>query len=110
MAVRPVEFQGMIQNTFEPTANKSNEMQRPMAQQDQINTANQQAASLSTTQVGESEQSSENNFDPSRGGDGSGYTGNRDRKKNEEEKKKKVAVPEGSIRVKSKIPSFEAKV
>lgn len=109
MAVRPVEFQGMIQNTQELSSLRSNEQQRPLIQQENAATANQQAVETSNQQVGESEQSGENKFDPSRGGDGTGYAGNRGGKK-DGEKKKAAAKPEGVVRIKNGHKSFEVTV
>lgn len=109
MAVRPVEFQGMVQNTQELSQNQATNQHRPMAQQQHINTLNQQAVELSHSQVSETEQGAQGNYDASKGGDGTGYTGNENRKK-EEEKEKKQKVSDGTVKKKNIPASFEISV
>lgn len=106
MAIRPVEFQGMIQNTQEISQNRNTEQQRPMIQQDQVANQNQQQVQLARSQVSESEQSEKNNM-ADNGGDGTGYEGNRGNKREKKEKKK---VSEGMVRIKNAPKSFDASV
>ena len=108
MAVRPVEFTGMIQNTHGASANRATEQNRPQVQQEQTAISNQQQAAVSTTQVSESEASAQDSFDPQDGGDGTGYQGNKNKKNKEKEKKKMVS--DGVVRVKSKHSSFNISV
>lgn len=107
MAVRPVEFTGMIQNTHEVSANRTNDMHRPMNEQQQMAMQTAQQAAVSTTQVSESQQSETDSFDAS-DGDGSGYEGNQNRKKKEKEKKN--IVSDGAVIKKDGRTSFEVTV
>lgn len=108
MAVRPVEFQGMIQNTHELSQARNAEQQRPHIQQDQAMLANHQNVQTQATTVSESKQSATDTFDSSEG-DGTGYMGNRgNRNKKEKEKKKKVL--DGAIIKKNNYGSFNAEV
>lgn len=108
--VRPVEFQGMIQNTHEPALQRREESQRPLNQQMQAASENTRQTELSRTQVSSSEESGKDTFDPERGGDGTGYSGNRGRKKEDKEKEKKGPVGDGVIRAKNKPGSFSVTV
>lgn len=112
MAVRPVEFQGMIQNTHEPALQRKEEQQRPLNQQMQAAQENTRQTELSRTQISGSEESERDKFDPERGGDGTGYAGNRGKKKEdkEKEKEKKGPIGDGVVRIKNKPGSFSVSI
>lgn len=109
MAVNPVAFHGMIQNTHDLSSNKTQADQRPVIQQDQAALTVQQDARASTQQVGNTQQSAQDTFDPSEGGDGTGYEGNKNKKKKNEGKDKKP-IKDGIVTQKNSRMSFDASI
>lgn len=109
MAVNPVAFSGMIQNTHDVSSVKTQADQRPLVQQDLVANATRVEARQSTQQVADTPESAKDTFDPSEGGDGTGYEGNKNRKKKQGEKEKKPVV-HGVVKQKNGRISFDASV
>ena len=107
MSIRPIDFNGMVQNTTELSTTKSQEDQRPVVQQDFVATEIKQESEVSTTTIHEQDNVAENDTD-AEGGDGTGYQGNRHRKHEKNDKKEKMG--DGFVKVKSKHPSFNMTV
>ena len=107
MSIRPIDFNGMVQNTSELSTTKSQEEQKPLVQQDFATTVTKQEAEQSTTTVQEYDNVAENESD-AEGGDGTGYQGNQNRKHNPPKKSQKMG--DGSVKVKPKHPTFNMTV
>ena len=106
MSVRPIDFNGMVQNTTELSNNKVNEDQKPLVQQNVVSIEIQQEAEVSTTTIHEQENIEENDTD-AEGGDGTGYQGNHGRKGSPRKKEK---MGDGTVKVKSDHPHFNMSV
>lgn len=106
MSIRPIDLNGMIQNTQEVSQNRSNEEHRPMVQQDfvAIETANE--VQIAAEQVHEFDNATDNGMDAANGNGGTGYS----RKEQERKKKKKKTVSDGRVRVKNMPQSFDVTV
>lgn len=107
MSIRPIDFNGMVQNTSELSTTKAQDDAKPLVQQDFATTEMKQEAEAVTTTVQEHDNVAENDSD-AEGGDGTGYEGNKNRKKNPKKKTEKMG--DGSVKVKSKHPSFNITV
>ena len=107
MSIRPIDFNGMVQNTSELSVTHTQEEQKPVVQQDFVTVEIKQESEVSTTTIKEQDNVAENDSD-AEGGDGTGYQGNRNRKG--EKKSPKEKMPDGSVRVKSDHPSFNMTV
>jgi hypothetical protein len=107
MSIRPIDFNGMVQNTSELSVTHGQEEQKPVVQQEFVTVEIKQQAETSTTTVTKQDNVAENDSD-AEGGDGTGYQGNRNRKG--EKKSPKEKMPDGSVRVKSDHPSFNMTV
>ncbi|MBR1628096.1 MAG: hypothetical protein IJ679_02370 [Lachnospiraceae bacterium] len=107
MSIRPIDFNGMIQNTQSLSHSHANEEHRPMLQQDNAQQTIAQEVELSATQVQEQEDAgqSQNALDADREGRGDGYRGNGKKKK-----KKKEKVSDGKVSIKAKHMSFDIKI
>ncbi len=105
MSIRPIDFNGMIQNTQEVSKDRSTEQNRPMVQQDfvAIETANE--VELAAEQVHEFENATDSEMDASNGS-GEGYQ----RQSGEKKKKKKKKVSDGVVRLKNSVKSFDMKI
>ena len=99
MSIRPIDFNGMVQNTSELSVTHGQEEQKPVVQQEFVTVEIKQQAETSTTTVTKQDNVAEND---------SGYQGNRNRKG--EKKSPKEKMPDGSVRVKSDHPSFNMTV
>ncbi len=108
MDVRPIDFNGMIQNTVEVGNSRAAEEQRPAVQQEFMNISTQQEAEVTTTVVHENSNVAEEEAS-SEGGDGHGYEGNRGRRPGQV-KKAKEKMSDGSVRIKTGHPSFNMTV
>ena len=106
MSVRPIDFNGMVQNTSELANTRVNEEQKPLIQQDVVSVEIQQESEVSTTTIHEQSNIEENDTD-AEGGDGTGYQGNRQRKQNA---RKKDKMGDGTVKVKSDHPHFNMSV
>ena len=104
MDVRPIDFNGMIQNSVEVANNRSAEEQRPMVQQQFVTIESNREAEVTTTVVHQNSNAAEEEA-ASEGGDGHGYEGNRGRRPGQA-KKTKEKMGDGSVRIKSAHPSF----
>ncbi len=107
MSIRPIDFNGMVQNTSELSVTHGQEEQKPVVQQDLVTVEIKHQADTSTTTIKEQENVAENDSD-AEGGDGTGYQGNRNRKGGKPSHKEKMS--DGSVRVKSGHPSFDISV
>ena len=104
MDVRPIDMNGMIQNTIEISNNRAAEDQRPVAQQQFMNIEMQAEQEVTTTKVHQNSNAAEEEA-ASEGGDGHGYEGNRGRKKGSP-KKSNEKMGDGFVRIKTGHPSF----
>lgn len=105
MSIRPVDFNGMIQNTHEVSQAKANEDNKANLQQQNVQVAvmhEEQNASSMVQQMEESQQHEYNYED----GDGRGY----DAKGRKKARKKKSLDGDGVVRIKTGQPSFDIKI
>lgn len=109
MSIRPIDFNGMLQNTQEVGQVKTHEDHAPVVQQNVVAEELEEKSEISSTQVHEQEDATaEGELDADREGDGRGYRVRARRKKKQKDKKDKV--PDGSVRVKSSHQSFDMKI
>ncbi len=107
MTIRPVDFNGMIQNTQEVGNTRSQEEHRPLVQQEVTAQTAQQEAEVSVTQVHEQADSAAEGALDADGGSGTGYSATR---RNKTPKKKKEKVSDGSVKIKTGHMSFDIKI
>lgn len=108
MLVRPVDFNGMIQNTTQVQNEKTSEDSKPLIQQNVITEqANKQETAKATT-VQANNRSEKEEFNPEEGGDGTGYGGNYGRKEGKQKTKK--VVSEGRMIKKGQPKPFDIKI
>ncbi len=107
MSIRPIEFTGMIQNTTEISHTKAVEQHRPQAEQEQAAMYNAQRTAVSASQVSNTKETAKDKFDPSRGGDGTGYKKDGDKKKKDKEKK---AGFDGAVKLRDGRTTFDTSV
>lgn len=108
MTIRPIDFNGMIQNTQEVGQTKSHEDSAPMVQQNVVARDLEEQSELSATQVHEQEDAAaEGELDADREGDGRGYKTTA-KKKHKKEKKEKIS--DGVVRIKSSHQPFDMKI
>ncbi len=105
MSLRPIDFNGMMQNTQELSITRANEEHRPIVQQEVAAQIAQQEVEVSISQVHEQGDTAESDLNPDEGS-GNGYQGNRSRKR----KKKAEKVPDGTVSIKSGHQSFDMKI
>ena len=108
MDVRPIDFNGMIQNTVEVSNVRATEEQRPMVQQEFVTMETNREAEVTTTVVHENSNAAEEEAETS-GGDGHGYEGNRGRRPGAAKKSQKKKG-DGSVRIKPAHPTFNMTV
>lgn len=108
MSIRPIDFNGMIQNTTEVSATKASEEHRPIVQQDYANAAVKEGVELNLHSVKEKEEAAEHPFDFEGGGRGDSYQANRNKKKKKDQKDGPVS--DGSVRLKNDHGSFDMKI
>ena len=107
MSIRPIDFNGMIQNTQGLSHTQAHEENRPLVQQELVQDAITEEVEVSATQVQEQDDASaESALDADREAQGGSYRGRR-RKKNP---KKKEKVSDGSVSVKKSHASFDMKI
>ncbi len=87
MSIRPIDFNGMIQNTGNVSQTKAAEDLRPELQQAALTVQGQKEETHQNTSVHSAEDSRSNFFDPEEGGDGRGYTGNQGQRRDKHENK-----------------------
>ena len=108
MSVRPIDFNGMIQNTQEVSASRSQDEHKPVVQQQMGALTLETQAEESTHQVHEQgDADAESALDPDNGG-GASYSGRRKAKKKTE--KKKARVSDGKVSVKSAHKAFDVTI
>lgn len=107
MTIRPVDFNGMIQNTQEVGNVRNQEEHRPLVQQEVTAMNSQQEAEVSVSQVHEQGDSAAESALDAEGGNGSGYNASRTKKR---PKKKKEKVSDGLVKVKTGHMSFDTKI
>ena len=105
MTVRPIDFNGMMQNTQELSISRSNEEHRPIVQQEVAAQIAQQEVEVSVSQVHEQGDTAESDLNPDEG-NGSGYQGSSARKR----KKKTEKVSDGTVSIKTGHKSFDMKI
>jgi hypothetical protein len=107
MSIRPVEFNGMIQNTHGVTSEKTHEDNKSFLQQQNAQTeaAKEQQAAMTTVKHMEETQKQEYRYRDKKG-NGGGYEGNRNKKKKKSEKESK----DGQVIAKTDRVSFDIKI
>ncbi|MCR4998856.1 MAG: hypothetical protein K6A05_03345 [Lachnospiraceae bacterium] len=108
MSIRPIDFNGMIQNTAEVSANRAAEEHKPIVQQEFANQAVRQDAELSKHSVHQKEKAEEHPFDFEGGGNGENYYADRQKKKKKESNHGPQS--DGSVRLKNDHGSFDMKI
>lgn len=111
MSVRPIQFNGMIQNTHEVASTRTQENNKGEMQQvnASVEMTRQDEQKATTVKSKDDADGSEYTFD--REGDGKGYEGNK--KKKEENKDGKVAKTtskDGAVFVKHAVSSFSTTI
>ena len=104
MSIRPIDFNGMLQNTNEVSQNSIHEQNQTVVQQDYVADQNINEAEISLTQIKEQDDI-ENSVDSEGEGNGAGYGAKRKKKKKTKEK-----VPDGTVKVKGGHGSFDVTV
>ncbi len=105
MSIRPIDLNGMIQNTQEVAQNRATQEGRPMVQQEFTAIETENEVRLSAEQVNEYDNAAESDMDASHG-NGTGYQ----RQKGSGKKKKKKVVSDGAVRLKNQREAFDVKV
>ena len=108
MSIRPIDFNGMIQNTTEVSANRASEEHKPVIQQEFANQAVKQGVENQMHSVREKEEAADHPFDFEGGGQGEMYQANRQKKKKKDSGK--GIVSDGSVRLKNDHGSFDMKI
>ena len=106
MSSRPIDFNGMIQNANQVSTVKAQEDSHANIQQSALQTYGQQQEAKQSTTVQEAPKTFEEKFDPENGGDGTGYTGNENRKK-KKVKPEEAKETTGKVRKKNDYGSFD---
>ncbi|MBR1391982.1 MAG: hypothetical protein IJ567_11205 [Lachnospiraceae bacterium] len=103
MSIRPVDFNGMIQRTQDVGTIKQQEDHKPLIDQQniQIEVEREEYRHSEQVQSKDNADGKENNLD-AKNGDGSGYQGNK--------KKKKKSGPEGGVFRKNRSQGFDMKI
>ena len=109
MDVRPIDLNGMIQNTIEVSNTRAVQDQKPMIQQEFTAMETTREAEVTTTVVHENANAAEGEA-ASEGGDGHGYEGNRGRRRGAQASSKKQKMGDGSVRIKTGHQSFNMTV
>ena len=109
MTIRPVDFNGMIQNTHEVSHAKVNEDNKAALQQHNVQTAvvKEERQASSTVQDMEESQQHEYNYGEG-GGNGEASGGKKRQKKSSKDNKEKLG--DGSVFLKNSHPSFDMKI
>ena len=108
MSIRPIDFNGMIQNTSEVASAKTQEDSKPQIQQDQVVVTVQQETEAAQRQVQGRDQAADQGFDFSGEGDAGGWDGNKNRGKKKKDDKRPPG--DGVVRVKSEHGSINITV
>lgn len=106
MTIRPVDLNGMLQSTQEVSTIKSNENQKPLVQQQNIQVQFSQQEQKASSQVQQMEESRQEKFRyGDREGNGSGYQGN-----GRQKKKQKKESMDGQVVDKNVRKGFDIKI
>lgn len=108
MSIRPVDFNGMIQNTQSPASEKAAQDQQPNIAQQNLTTLSQEESYVSTTQVHESENTAqEGAVDPDQDNGQAAYSGNGRRRKKQTTKEE---TSDGKVIKKGSFSSFDISI
>ncbi len=105
--IRPVEFNGMIQNTHAVADLKANEESKPALQQQNALNVVQEQERAATRTVQDMEDAQQHEYDYSRGGGGQQGGQQKRKKKSSSEEEEN---PDGIVRVKGRHASFDIKI
>ena len=108
MSIRPIDFNGMIQNTSEVGANRAAEEHKPVVQQEFANQAVREGVEMNLHSVKEKQEAADHPFDFEGGGQGDMYHADRQKKKKKDGSK--GAMSDGSVRLKNDHGSFDMKI
>lgn len=108
MTIRPIEFNGMIQNSNDVTHAKVNEDNKAALQQQNIQSAVVKEEQVASSTVLEMEEAQQHEYNYGEGGGNGSYAGNRGRKKKSKDKKQENK--DGAVLVKNARPSFDMKI
>lgn len=108
MSIRPIDFNGMIQNTTEVSANRASEEHKPMIQQEFANSAVKEGVDMNLHTVREKEEAANHPFDFEGGGNGETYLADRQKKKKKHGDKGPAS--DGTVRLKNDHGSFDMKI
>ena len=109
MSIRPVDFNGMIQNTHEVSHAKTNEDNKAALQQHNVQTAvvKEERQASSTVQNMKESQQHEYNYGEG-GGNGAAFHNKKRQKKSSKDEKDENA--DGFVSLKNSHPSFDMKI
>lgn len=112
MVIRPVDFNGMIQNTEAVSQNKVADDQQPLVQQQNMTAFSEQAVDVKLHQVNGQDNAAENKAkvdEDGSGGNGT-YEGNANEHDKKDKKQHEFFESDGSVKVKNPHGSFDIKV
>ncbi|MCF0130698.1 MAG: hypothetical protein HUJ71_03175 [Pseudobutyrivibrio sp.] len=109
MSIRPVEFNGIIQNSHEISQTKNHEDHRPAVNQSNITVEVNRQQDQQRHRVNDPNNASQQEYRYDREGNGSGYKGNQ--KKKQDDKNKAKQPPVDSVTIKrNSTSSFDIKI
>ena len=106
MSIRPIDLNGMIQNTNEVSQMKAHEDSRPELQQANLQVQNERKTAEDASRVKEQANVEKEKMD-AENGDGHGYFGNQQKKRQSKQKEKKS---DGIIKKRNGYDSFDIKI
>lgn len=106
MSIRPIDLNGMIQNTNEVSQVKAREDARPELQQQNLNVQMERQSVEDASRVKEQENVAKDSLNAEEG-DGRGYGGSGKKKQKKKEKEKSS---EGFVKKLNKYQSFDVKI
>lgn len=109
MSIRPVDFNGMIQNTHEVSHAKANEDNKGILQQHNVQTAVVKEERQASSTVRDMEESQQHEYNYGEGGGHGAASGGKKRKK-KSSKDDKGKNSDGNVFVKNSHPSFDMKI
>ena len=92
MSIRPIDFNGMIQNTNNVHQAKAQDDSKAVLQQSNLMIQGEEREAEQNTQVQRRDDASKEQFNPNEGGDGTGYQGNQGRKQKKDKVVKKDVI------------------
>lgn len=107
MTIRPVDFNGMIQNSHDVTHAKQSEDNKAALQQQNIQAAVVKEEQVASTRVGDMEEAQQHEYNYGEGGGNGSYAGNKRKKKSKDKKKESE---DGAVFIKKTQPSFDMKI